>query len=317
MSWATPLFGSLNVIQTLFHCIENVSPDQNWELYGSKLVSKLPENAQKKIKCIEKIKESICNQANISNEKVELRLQERGIIEIHGHSHRSVLAISLQFLEAYQPPDLPSDDTPVENIQRKRFNDFIDKLPDNPEELSQMIEKMGLQDREDLANLVDKYFLALDEEEIAFIMRHEIFGHLKANDSVTTALASTLFGWGAFCAAEWANAFFPFSGSSYVWHATFYSLSFLSLQSVLSQSQERRADQAAFLQTRNFQGGIRFFKRVCAVNLLKKIQKLPEGTMPHFFQLMTNSEGESLFNFSHERAKTRLLNSQALRSKIK
>lgn len=311
MSWPTFIFGCLNFAQSFSHLVENLKPNSNWNLFGTEYTSKLPKYvyAKEKLRYIEKIKNQICKIAQIPLENVTLRLQEKDVIENHGNSYCAVLGISLQLLTSYQPSNLKvNGDTPVEKIQRERFRNFIEQLPQDPQELKNVIINLSQAEREELLELTEKFILDLDDAEMRFVISHEILGHVKANDSFTTGIATSLLGWGSFFAAEYINSLCSFSGSKYFWHSIFYTVSSIGLQSVIIRKQERNADQQALMVENNHVGGIKFFKKFLALNLLRKYQE--QGNSTHFYQLLTDADGESFFNISYETIKERLLKCQ-------
>jgi Peptidase family M48 len=297
----------LNGITTLFNVLESTHPDKNWGLYGLELASRLPEDYQNKLKRIEAIKNKVCLSANIPSEKVTIRLQDRGIFENHGNANQAVLGISLKFLESYQPQNIKEKNDPYANFRSTRFKEFLNKLPDYPDQIKRHIKALSPKERKEYHRLAEDYALHLNDQEIQFIISHEILGHMSSNDTLKTGVFSTLLGINASCLANLANNCLAFSGSSFVWQAVFHSVSYIALQSVVINRQERQADANALTISDNIKGGISFFKRILAVNLLDKYQKHPTGTSSHFYHLFTNNEGESFFNFSHENASDRLL----------
>ncbi len=305
MSIGAMFGGGFYVIQGGFQLLENTYPEKNWELNGEALASKLPKNEQAKLKKIETMKNRICQVAGIPESQVSIRLQRRGLAELHGHANKAVLAIGLELLEAYQITEV-STKGPVLKLP-SLFREFIDNLPEHPDDLKQTIKSMKPQDREHYWSLSKDYAFNLSDEEMQFIIGHEILGHAVSYDSAWNGVYTTVCGIGAYCSALLADAYFPFPGSSLIWQAAFYTVSYIGLQSVLVRRQEKNADLQSLMVKDHVAGGVKFFKRLMALNLLNKYHKHRVGTEPHFYQLFTNSEGDHCGSFHNENVRDRLL----------
>ena len=289
------------------NAVENYLPHYNWDLYGRELARKLPPKQADALKKIEMLKNKICEKAQIPQEVVSIRLQERGIVENHGNSNQAVLGISLQLLASYQPIDPPNQPLTAPITSRNRFREFIQSLPDHPDELISTIKKLPAKDLQDYLSLAKNYALDLNEEEMKFVLSHEIRGHIRSNDAAQTNSYSNLLGWGTFSIAELANAYLPFTYSKFVWHSIFYSIRWISLSKAINCKQEKLADIAALELPENIPGGIHYFKRLLAINLLYKYTPFEIGTPEHAYQFLSDSNGESFFRLNYETTKARLL----------
>lgn len=305
MSIGAMLGAGFYAIQGGFQLLENTCPEKNWELNGESLASKLPTIEQEKLKKFEAMKNRICQMAGIPQSQVTIRLQKRGLAELHGNANKAVLAIGLELLGAYQLVD-SSSKAPVLKTPFA-FNAFLDQLPEHPDELKKTIKSLKPQDREHYLNLSKDYAWTLSDAEMQFIIGHEILGHAVAYDSFWNGVYTTLCGMGAYGSALLADFYLPFSGSSFIWQAAFYAVSYIGLQSVVVRRQEKNADCQSLMIKDHVSGGVKFFKRLMAVNLLNKYHKYQTGTEPHFYQLFTNEEGDHCCSFHNENVRDRLL----------
>lgn len=302
MSWLTlTSFGVFDAVQGLFQLVENVSPQSNWELYGNQH-SLLSKEMQKKLKRIEEIKNDICDLAHIPSSNINIRLQNRGIVENHGNSSNAVLGVSLQLLTAYKMTSNKQSNL-VTCVPAQTFQAFIEQLPNHPEEIRKTIESLSNEKKEDYAKLAKTFHLNVDDDEMRFIIGHEILGHALHNDALSHSLYSTFFNTGAFCTALIADAYCSFSGSTFFWQSVFHGVSYIGLQSVLL-TKEKKADIQSLKHKEHIDGGIKFFKRMFVVNLLNE-----ELMHSHSLDIVTTivKKGSHLFSLSHEESQDRLM----------
>lgn len=253
MSLVSHFFQFVNAYQLVQHVKENISPGSNLSLYGPELNQNVTKQYRKRLARIEEIKNRICDLAHIPPKNIQIRIQKNNIIVSHGTASKAVLAIGL--------PLLASRTAKYSNTDDNSLIKFLDSLPNDPEQLKKHLkEKLSQKDREALADLIDDERLDLSDEELEFLIAHEIAGHVASSDSRTLAIASTILGYGACIAAELISSF-TIASAKWVLHPLFYGVSRLGLQSI-NKNIERNADKSA-LQLKNVNplGSVRFFKR--------------------------------------------------------
>jgi hypothetical protein len=312
---ASTLFASVYTAEWALHIVENIRPNWNLNLYHKKSISKCPVEFQNKIAHIDQIKYKICQQIGLPADRIQICLQANTIIEAHGTSQKAILGIGLELLSQYQiNKKIPQKEkisfqeflkklkliplleveNEVENMpsaqKRLALQDFLNQLPDNGDQIKEFIEALPAQAQKGLFYLTKEYFLDLEEDELGFLIAHEIAGHIKNNDSTTFGASTTLLNIGAYMGAEYINSLWSFPGSSYAWHGIFYGLSHLCVLSVTGKRHEKRADAQA-CAFGHAEGGTRYFKRLLATNLLKK----QHGALHSF-----DSKGDYRFDYRHD-----------------
>lgn len=304
MSWGSSAFAYLHVIKASFHLLENLAPSSNWNLYDKEYRFRLPVKEQEKIGNIEKIKNKVCDLYHVPPENITLRVQKTDTIQSHGNFNHAVLGIGQEFLAHYHLISANKEDKKLnENI--KTLKRFLDYLPNDVEEIKLEIQKLKKHELENYQSLIKEHCFDLTDEEIQFVLAHEIAGHISSNEALWTGAFSSLLSLNVWCTANLVNHYLPFFGSNFVWQSVFYGLSQVALQSVWVKRQEQKADIKALDCQENVEGGIKFFKRMLVIQLLNHPHECIKTTKENksFFKI----EGKSLLFSSYESAATRLL----------
>lgn len=223
---------------------------------------------------------------------VEAGVDDRNYCTMLGTDSRSVLVFGKTFLQSIG--SLLTDEA-KQNAFNKHIKK-IDELPDNEKDIHEYVEKLS---KEKLKNCTDNfknYYFQMTDEELYFIVRHEILGH-HLNDDNKKKLALRL-------TAAWTTLLFLYNfstGYPYLDHAILLVLPCLAsmlTDSKITHSQELTADLKAVHDSENAQKGARrFLKRFLVFEYSAK--KYFELTGEATNQVGVASHLKNQFQFGH------------------
>ncbi len=143
---------------------------------------------------LEQLKAEACEKSGINGDTVNINIHKAGSIALnYGNSKRTVLDITDRLLQGMV--DRKSEGV-INSLYQKSYRKKIDALPDDPAELQKRLNLLKKKEMYEWVGLDLKCNLWLSDEEIYFILKHELAGHSIHNDNLKrfglTAIATVI-----------------------------------------------------------------------------------------------------------------------------
>jgi hypothetical protein len=185
----------------------------------------------------EAMKDKTCIAYGLEPSRVKIVLSDRvSFMETHGNRYQGILEIKTSLISQL------SNKSNYDKICLKTLNDWIEIAPENPDEFGEYVKASNMTH---LKNIIPTHGFALTEQEILFIMHHEIGGHLFHADGMKIGVLGTILRIGALAAAEGICMYVPLPLIGPVSRLGLYLLAETAITKIVHSRIEVSADKTA------------------------------------------------------------------------
>lgn len=161
-----------SIKQVTFSCI----PEFARNLWGGKEVSDLTKSQQENIGKINRLKDTLCQEAEMDPSRVKIVINKGGepIITLGGLND-TIVALNDQVITGLKEEN--------DRYFLIAYQQYLDKFSDDPNIMARQIKKMDTSVLQTIIGLNDRCKWVLSDEEWRFVLGHEIKGHAKNHDN--------------------------------------------------------------------------------------------------------------------------------------
>lgn len=125
------------------------------------------------------IVESVCRYSSVDPCTIELSVDKGHTVTFFGKTSKASISLGIHLLQGVAERKRKDNQPFIE-----AYESHIHRYPEHPEQLSKAVKKCDSIDLEKFVALHEKCRLMLSDDELHFILAHEIAGHARQNDNV-------------------------------------------------------------------------------------------------------------------------------------